>query len=184
MSDNNGTRPTPQSLPKLTIPRRRYEPTPEEITVSRREDFLKFCRKYGKAPLTKNDHDKLCKLEPVKINIPLIPPPPESETASEGSKNKPKAPDPEKPLTLCFTENEWVELQDKEAEMAIARKRHAAWILELQADPRDRTAIEQCRRWRLTRERLILEIDLIRGHRRIRRNFRRDANNPHGLKNW
>ncbi|KAI2631316.1 hypothetical protein GGS26DRAFT_591198 [Hypomontagnella submonticulosa] len=187
MSNSNGTRPTPQSLPKLRIPRNRYEPKPEEITESRRDEFLAYCQRYGKAPLTKSEHDKLCNPRPRQFNIPLIPPPPESDSDSnEGRyKRSAEARRREKELdTLCFTENERAELEVKEAEMAEARRQHTEWIHELQAFPRDRETIEQCRHWRLTRERLILEIELIRSHRQVRRNFRRDANNPKGLTNW
>ncbi|KAI1101605.1 hypothetical protein F4804DRAFT_293106 [Jackrogersella minutella] len=187
MSILTGTRPTPQSLPKLRIPSDRHKPEPEEITTSRVVGFLEFCRKHKKAPLTRLP------------SLPLVLPPPEvdSESDTDGSENKAKCKDNkniekdmrnlaiDSPLdTLAFTEHEWVVLEAKRKEYEHAKAQHADSILEMQADKRDRKLMEQCRFWRHTREQLNLEIALIMDRRQIRRNFRRDANNPPGLENW
>ncbi|KAL7619923.1 hypothetical protein AAE478_010470 [Parahypoxylon ruwenzoriense] len=188
MSTNKtGERPTPQSLPRLRIPEGRYKMEPEEITTSRAESFLNFCQKHKKAPLTRL---------PTIALIPL----PESETDSEdqgkqkGKEESRSSSDRARavkedggdktPTTLDFTLQEWVELDAKKAAYEEAKAQHTNWILEVQADPRDREAIRTCKRWRLERERLHLEMELILGHRKIRREFRRDFNNIPGLKGW
>ncbi|KAI0836932.1 hypothetical protein F5Y06DRAFT_298168 [Hypoxylon sp. FL0890] len=177
MPISEGTRPTPQSLPKLTIPKGRHKPEPEEITTSRVDGFLDFCRKHNKAPLTKLP------------TIALVLPPPESDSDSEEkgeeTEKKPASPDPDRELdTLAFTENEWEVIEAKKREYEYAKAQHTEWILEMQADPKDRKALNMCKYWRQTRERLNLEMSLIWRKREIRRDFRRDANNPKGITNW
>ncbi|KAI1207606.1 uncharacterized protein F4807DRAFT_469128 [Annulohypoxylon truncatum] len=187
METTQGTRPTPQSLPRLIIPSNRYEPEPEEITTRRVASFLDFCAKYKKAPLTRLP------------SIPLISPPPASDSESDTDATKCKTKNKNRqgtedgiaslrfdnpPNTLAFTENEWEVLETKQAEYEHAKAQHTEAILEMQADPKDRKILQKCKHWRQIRERLNLEMSLIWEKREIRRNFRRDANNPKGIKNW
>ncbi|KAI1455155.1 hypothetical protein F4805DRAFT_477115 [Annulohypoxylon moriforme] len=179
------TRPTPQSLPRLTIPSSRYKTEPEEITTTRVESFLDFCTKHKKAPLTRLP------------SLPLVPPPPspDSESDTDKTKNKNKGSRSlEKgltslkienpPDTLAFTENEQDVLDARKAEYEHAKEQHTEAILELQIDPKNRETIQKCRHWRQIRERLNLEMSLIWDRREIRRKFRKDANNPKGIQNW
>ncbi|KAI0891451.1 hypothetical protein F4806DRAFT_501003 [Annulohypoxylon nitens] len=187
METPQGTRPTPQSLPKLTIPSGRHKPEPEEITTSRVENFLEYCAKHKKAPLTRLP------------SIPLALPDPTSASELDVDKAKDKTPDKETndieggiaslnfdkpPNTLDFTENEWEVLDAKKAEYEEAKAQHTEAILEMQAEPKNRSLVMKCKQWRQVRERLNLEISLIWERREIRRNFRRDANNPKGIQNW
>ncbi|KAI0886909.1 uncharacterized protein GGS22DRAFT_186989 [Annulohypoxylon maeteangense] len=155
------TRPTPQSLPKLIIPSGRYKPEPEEITTRRVESFLAYCVKHKKAPLTRLP------------SIPLIPPPPssDSESDTDGTKDETKNEDSQDiekgvadlkidnpPDTLAFTENEWEVLEARRTEYQHAKAEHTEAILEMQADPRDRKTMLRARHWRKIRERINLEI--------------------------
>ncbi|XXH01335.1 hypothetical protein Hte_007693 [Hypoxylon texense] len=175
MTASKETRPTPQSLPKLTIPTGRYVEEPEEITVSRAEDFLEYCQVHKRAPITR------------------IPSFPRTNSGSLGTDSKysgttdssenPKTPSltydscRDDPATLAFTANEWDNLDAKEAELRDAKEKHKEWYTELLAFNKDRNAIQQCKHWRLTRERLNEEIATILRRREIRRLFRKDFNN-------
>ncbi|KAI1086664.1 hypothetical protein F5B19DRAFT_478357 [Rostrohypoxylon terebratum] len=182
METPQGTRPTHQSLPKLTIPSRRHEPEPEEITTTRVADFLDYCAKHKKAPLTRLP------------SIPLVLPATSASESDAGKSTDKETEDIERdigkltadkpPNTLDFTENEWEVLDAKKAEYEEAKALHTEAILEMQADPKNRSLMMKCRHWRQVRERLNLEISLIWDRREIRRNFRRDANHPKGIHNW
>ncbi|KAI6081301.1 hypothetical protein F4821DRAFT_275120 [Hypoxylon rubiginosum] len=170
MTTSKETRPTPQSLPKLTIPTNRHKQEPEEITVSRVEGFLKHCHEHKQAPITQipvqgaNSGSDACKSGNDSCNSL------ESfETCIES---------PEDPQTLLFTANEWGEKDAIEAELKEAKAKHKEWYDELVAFPGDRHAMEQCRHYRLIRVRLLAEIDAIWKRREIRRMFREDFNTP------
>ncbi|KAI1385423.1 uncharacterized protein F4822DRAFT_432274 [Hypoxylon trugodes] len=180
MSDEKTSRPTPQSLPKLTIPTEPRRSDPEEITISRVDDFLGYCQKYKRAPIT---------------HLPLIPPPPATHSGSEpesaeGSKKKDgetkedNHADPDVLDTLAFTEHESDELEIKQALLEEAKKQHEKWYAEFNVDKKSRETLQKCKHWRQIREQLTLEISMIWGRREIRRNFRRDANHIKGLENW
>ncbi|KAI1136453.1 hypothetical protein F5Y05DRAFT_420188 [Hypoxylon sp. FL0543] len=182
MSVSKGTRPTPQSLPRLTIPEGRRKQEPEEITTTRVDSFLDFCWKHNKAPLTRLP------------SVDLVLPAPESDSESdsdssdekgENAKSKSTTPASDNDLdTLAFTDNEWDLIEAKKADYEYAKAQHTESILELQADPKDRKALNRCKHWRTARELLNSEMSLIWQKREIRRNFRRDANNPRGITNW
>ncbi|OTB02032.1 hypothetical protein M426DRAFT_25046 [Hypoxylon sp. CI-4A] len=181
MSHGEHMRPTPQSLPRLVIPTYSYKPEPEEITASRVESFLEYCKQHKRAPLTRLP------------TAPLILPPPEPEFEEDPEKidsearkeRKPSYPIPDLPPdTLAFTENEGDVLEDLVARCAEAETNHTDWILELRFNPKDREVLDKCRHWRQVRERLNLEKELVWKKREIRRNFRKDSNHIPGLTNW
>ncbi|KAI1371279.1 hypothetical protein F4677DRAFT_464374 [Hypoxylon crocopeplum] len=185
MSTNENNRPTPQSLPRLRIPTGRHKTEPEEITVSRVDEFLDFCWKHKKAPLTRLP------------TIPLLPPP-DGNLYSDSDSEETKAKDNNRAKndpdshgndaaaldTLAFTDNEVGDIEAIKAKMEEAKAQHTEWVLEMQADPKDRNALNQCRHWRKTRERLTVEMELILERRDIRRRFRQDYNHIKGLTNW
>ncbi|KAI1397664.1 hypothetical protein F4819DRAFT_503187 [Hypoxylon fuscum] len=181
MSASKVDRPTPQSLPRLKIPKQRHHPEPEEITMSRAEGFLEYCRKNKRAPITRLP------------SIPLIPPPgPDSDLSlNEGSHENIE--DLQKlsqlnivntPDTLAFTDNEQDELEARKAELVKVKEKHTEYYLEIIADPKDREATRQCKHWRQIRERLNLEISIILERREMRRKFRKEFNHVPGVTNW
>ncbi|KAI1412836.1 hypothetical protein F5Y13DRAFT_162731 [Hypoxylon sp. FL1857] len=182
MSTNEETRPSPQSLPRLTIPTSRRNTEPEEITMNRVEAFLESCRKNRNASLSRLP------------SAALVLPPPDMDFDSDSSeKDKEHRKEEQVPAnsgeddeldTLDFTAREEEEMEAKKAAYEYAKAQHTNWILELQADPKDRKAISKCRYWRLTRERLNLEMSMICRKRNIRKNFRTYANEPEGIENW
>ncbi|KAI4859970.1 hypothetical protein F4820DRAFT_453376 [Hypoxylon rubiginosum] len=178
MTTSKETRPTPQSLPRLKIPAGLYEQEPEEITVSRAGDFLKYCQQHKRAPITRlpsfprtnsgldaNSGGKRSRSENIAAS---------SETCVDS---------PADPYTLAFTANEWDDLDAKEAELKEVKRQHEDKYTELLAFGNDRNAIQQCRQLRLTRERLNLEIATILKRRDIRRKFRKDFNDL-GMEGW
>ncbi|KAI1763490.1 hypothetical protein GGR53DRAFT_467263 [Hypoxylon sp. FL1150] len=183
MTASKQTRPTPQSLPKLTIPTVRYKQEPEEITVSRVDNFLKHCREYKRAPITRLPSWPLA--APIPATNSDLSANPSRNDNFEGWENLETCADsPEDPQTLAFTANEWDEKDAKEAELKDVKAKHTEWYNELVAFPGDRNAIEQCKHYRLIRERLLAEIDAILKRREFRREFRRDYNRPKGVENW
>ncbi|KAI0165259.1 hypothetical protein GGR52DRAFT_575350 [Hypoxylon sp. FL1284] len=159
MTTDKQTRPTPQSLPRLQIPASLYEQEPEEITTSRADEFLRYCREHNRAP-------------PAPVpRAPSQPPAP----------SRPRTP---VPRSLAFTEREWEELDARTVALAEAKQRHTECYDELRAFARDRNAVLQCRRARFDRQRIDAEIEGILRRREVRREFRRDFNHVEGLENW
>ncbi|KAI0121905.1 hypothetical protein F4814DRAFT_457793 [Daldinia grandis] len=182
MSTSMETRPTHKSLPRLIIPLGSRRVEPEEITVSRVEDFLNYCIKNKKAPITRLP------------DFAFIPAPgtPVSSPDDKGDQKKGKKfgkmpsirEDPEDRGTLAFTDCEYDRLEALQAELAKIKVVHRDLYLETTIDPTNREIMTKCREARTKREEINNDISNIYGKRAIRRNFRRDANNPKGITNW
>ncbi|KAI2603457.1 uncharacterized protein GGS25DRAFT_528503 [Hypoxylon fragiforme] len=201
-------RPTPQSLPRLTIPASRYKVSPEEITTRRADAFLAFCQKHGRAPITRlpTPNPRRAPISDPNSKTSPLSSLEEEEDEEEGTSsnnnngkssnsNSPNdnededdydsdSPTPTPPPTLAFTEREDATIESTLASYNAIKEQHTRWIEELQANPRDRAALAQCRHWRQLRERLDLELRAIWDRREIRRRFRADVNNVDGLVNW
>ncbi|KAI0005750.1 hypothetical protein F4779DRAFT_620892 [Xylariaceae sp. FL0662B] len=174
-STSRPSRPTPHTLPKLRIPQR-CSPTPEEITISRADDFLRFCAKHKRAPVT---------------ILPLPIPKEEEEEEKERKKKKAEEGAADSgirdrnhvttPATLQFTTREWEELDAKKAAYEEVKASHTHWLNEMKRNSTDREAVRQCRHFRELRQSLDMEISALQDRRRIRREFRRDFNKIPGL---
>ncbi|KAI2780103.1 hypothetical protein F4815DRAFT_499902 [Daldinia loculata] len=182
MSTNKDTRLTHKSLPQLIIPLGSRRVEPEEITVSRVEDFLDYCIKNKKAPITRLP------------DIAFIPPPGTSGSSSGDTGDQGKGKEPEKkpsshedqedPDTLAFTDCEYDRLEALQAELAKVKVLHQKLYLETTVGSNKREAMAKCKKARTEREHINNEISEIYRKRGIRRDFRRDANHPKGIKNW
>ncbi|KAI1771452.1 hypothetical protein F4818DRAFT_204440 [Hypoxylon cercidicola] len=184
MATSKETRPTPQSLPKLTIPAGLYEQEPEEITASRAEEFLEYCCENKRAPITRLPSIPLAPAADLESDTNPSGKETEWESNLESCPTSRTCVDSTDLDTLAFTANECDDLDAKEAELNEAKAQHTEWYTELLAFPKDRNAILKCRHFRLARERLNKEIALIYERREIRRKFRQDFNNVEGLENW
>ncbi|KAI1654355.1 hypothetical protein F4813DRAFT_371497 [Daldinia decipiens] len=177
-----GTRLTHKSLPRLIIPLGSRRMEPEEITVSRVKDFLDYCIKNKKAPITRLP------------DIAFIPPPgtPGSGSGSTGDQKKGKEPEKkpssheeqENPDTIAFTDCEYDRLEALQAQLAEVKVLHHNLYHQTTVDRNNREAMTKCKKARAEREQINNEISEIYRKRAIRRDFRRDANNPKGIKNW
>ncbi|KAI1075971.1 hypothetical protein F5B20DRAFT_584719 [Whalleya microplaca] len=155
---NNASRPTPHTLPKLVIPQSN-NPTPEEITISRTEDFLRFYTENKYAPVH---------------TLPLPNPKPEEEQGEDAQKIQNKS--PVMSATLMFTTREWEELDAKKVAYEEMKTQHTYWYEEMKRKPKDPEVIRQCRYFRQLRENLDMEMSALQDRRRIRREARQDLN--------
>ncbi|OTA66065.1 hypothetical protein K449DRAFT_431534 [Hypoxylon sp. EC38] len=178
MLANQETRWTRESLPKLQIPEGRHKTKPEEITTRRVDGFVNYCRNNSKGPFTQLP------------SAAIVLPPPEMDSVADSNKGEgkeaksPASPNtPNSADTLAFTDREWEVMESLKAEHKHAKAQHEDWLLELHADP-NRHALNQCKYWRQTRERLNAEMALINERRSIRKRFRQSANHPEGVENW
>ncbi|RYP89962.1 hypothetical protein DL770_003920 [Monosporascus sp. CRB-9-2] len=175
ISEGEKRRPTPQSLPRLTIPKD-TSMEPEAITLSRMTRFLTFCDKYG----ARSSQDR------------------ESSPRRPGSKYFEIAPDDDEeptdydPLeryrelatddddddipTLEFDLRDRRELERKTRQLEDAKEQHGRWIRRLGDDPQDQEVLRNCRRWRKVREEIGAAIALIPERLRVRREFREEFN--------
>ncbi|CAJ2508998.1 Uu.00g140240.m01.CDS01 [Anthostomella pinea] len=156
------SRPTPASLPKLTI-KPYHGPEPEHIPSSKALGFIQCCAQYRRAPVTM---------------LPKLPSPLDS---SPSLQNEPFHPDPyhvnpPTPATLCFTHNDWVEIEQRKAIIGEKRAEHAFWLEEMRRDPSDQEVLAKVQLLSRDREENNAEISRIYDRKRIRRRFRADFN--------
>ncbi|KAI2616827.1 hypothetical protein GGR54DRAFT_641419 [Hypoxylon sp. NC1633] len=181
MSEDAG-RPTPQQLPRLQIPVRRCKTVPEEISTSCVDEFLQFCQVHNRAPMTWLG------------DLPVLPPSfkadPDPDLEMKKARREKlkkrveKRDDDSPPGTLDFTDHENEEMADVWARLADVKAQHTDWGIELEIEPKNRKALEQCRYWRKIREGLNLELQAILKRKEIRREFRKDFNHVNGVENW
>ncbi|RYP49467.1 hypothetical protein DL768_004826 [Monosporascus sp. mg162] len=170
-------RPTPQSLPRLIIPKDTGM-EPKAISLSRMTRFLIFCDKYGHAPprtvraapagpevsyfeVTADDDE-----EPADIDLPER----YRELATDDDDDDDDIP------TLEFDLRDRRELERKRRRLEEAKEQHGRWIRRLGDDPQDQDVLRNCRRWRKVREEIGATIALIPERLRVRREFREEFN--------
>ncbi|KAI0848751.1 hypothetical protein F5Y00DRAFT_262220 [Daldinia vernicosa] len=185
MSIDKNTRLTHKSLPKLIIPKGNRRVEPEEITASRVEDFLDYCIKFGKAPITRL---------PDIADIAFISLSGTLDSSSGDTRRWKKGKKPEKepysnedqkdPDTIAFTACDYRSLDALQAELAEVKVLHEHALRKLLENKTDKKALLVCRTVRMKREEIDNEISEILRKRTIRRKFRQDYNNPPGLTNW
>ncbi|KAI0475135.1 hypothetical protein GGR56DRAFT_675294 [Xylariaceae sp. FL0804] len=194
MSNSKPSRPTPASLPKLTIPAASPR-RPQEISASIAPLFVAYCARYHRAPPSVYLR--------LPSSIPRRPLPSTSSSPAPSSQQQPPAMSwltlddpyelsPEEydayeasaaavPRTLAFTRNEEAELAQRRAVVGDARAAHAGALEQYQLDLDDdvasaQEALAEVRARRQAREENVRAIARILDGRRIRRRFRQDFN--------
>lgn len=193
-------RPTHKSLPRLIIPQN-SAPEPEEITSSKKEEFILFCDENGFPPPNSAqflEYSQLVGMVPkVSLSSSSNSFKEESSSVLEGAELSAAVPEneeidgedeeEEEIPTIEFDRRDRRELSRLKAELEIVKAQHSEYLQKvLEERPegvckiyhRNRRVenLKECQRLRLDRERLGAAIALIPERLRIRREFRCDFN--------
>ena len=181
---------THKSLPRLIIPQN-SAPEPEEITTSKKEEFMLFCDENGFPPPNSAqllDYLQLVGLMPkVSLSSGSDSFKVESSSVLEGAELSAAVSENEEIPTIEFDRRDRRELSRLKAELEIVKAQHSEYLQKvLEERPegvckiyhRNRRVenLKECQRLRLDRERLGAAIALIPERLRIRREFRCDFN--------
>ena len=181
---------THKSLPRLIIPQN-SAPEPEEITTSKKEEFMLFCDENGFPPPNSAqllDYLQLVGLMPkVSLSSGSDSFKEESSSVLEGAELSAAVSENEEIPTIEFDRRDRRELSRLKAELEIVKAQHSEYLQKvLEERPegvckiyhRNRRVenLKECQRLRLDRERLGAAIALIPERLRIRREFRCDFN--------
>ncbi|KAI1421215.1 hypothetical protein F5Y12DRAFT_718691 [Xylaria sp. FL1777] len=166
----NPQRPTHLSLPKLII-KPHGGPAPTQIPTAQIDYFINIIAAQPRKPIT-------------LLPLPVFPGSPNHNfrLQSNGEHPDPYLTDLLTPVTIQFTNNEALELEQWQQIVGGMRNAHAETLEQLMHNPKDTLLRKEVRRLRSEREKHATAIAQIHERRRIRKAFRRDFN--HALVGW